>query len=88
MIQQVGAETFFERGRKLAQSGLFSEAIVAFNRTIDHQPDWYVVWYERGKALMKTRQVNEAIVSFKEVIAIREDYSRQENSLQIGRAHV
>jgi tetratricopeptide (TPR) repeat protein len=59
--QQEDAETFYKRGIEQLQKHAYSDAIAAFNRALQIQPDYAEVHYERAIARLNLGDIQGAI---------------------------
>ena len=55
------AEVWVDKGRALAQSGQFQEAIGCFDRALKLKPDHAELWSNKGAALGRLGQSQEAL---------------------------
>jgi len=70
-----GHLVWLERGDELFQLQRYKEAIDAYDRVIQAQPNDYLAWFKRGIALENLKQFEEAAASYGQVVKLQpEDY--------------
>lgn len=70
------ADAFYREGLEKSKNGKFEEAIKAFNKSIELQPDDYYSWYNRGVAKTMLNQYDEALDDFNKTIELAVDFKR------------
>lgn len=66
-------EIWFERGNTFSKSGQYEQAIAAYDKAIQIQPELVTVWLRRGEALFNLKRYEEAIASYDNAIQIKLD---------------
>ncbi|MEG5001836.1 tetratricopeptide repeat protein, partial [Microcoleus sp. B4-D4] len=69
------AVTEFDKGNQLLQEGKLEDAIAAFRRAIELDPDISWSYHNLGEALAKLGQFEEAIADFRRAIELKPDFS-------------
>jgi tetratricopeptide (TPR) repeat protein len=66
----------FEQGNTRFGEGRYEEAIAAYDRALDLQPDNATVWHNRGSALFQLQRYQETVESCDRAVQLRPDYAR------------
>jgi tetratricopeptide (TPR) repeat protein len=69
-----------QAGQGLKQMA-YQEAITAFNRAAEADPEQYAVWANLGRAYSLTNQINEGIESYQKAIALKPEEAATYNNL-------
>ena len=72
----MGADTFFEQGKRFFVEGKYQESIDAFTMAADAGHEQSISYLSRGAAFLKLRRADEAIADFSWVIDAGGDNSR------------
>ncbi len=70
------AREAFEQGNTHFGEGRYEEAIAAYDRALDLQPDDATVWHNRGSALFQLQRYQETVESCDRAVQLRPDYAR------------
>jgi tetratricopeptide (TPR) repeat protein len=62
---------WLERGDELFQVQRYREAIVAYEKVIQANPEDYLAWFKRGITLENLRQFQEALIAYDRVVEIQ-----------------
>jgi tetratricopeptide (TPR) repeat protein len=66
-----------EESKKLScleESLFYIEAIAAYNKALQIQPNNYQIWCAKGKALANLEEIEEAIYTFEKVLELKPDF--------------
>lgn len=69
------ATVWNENGTHLYNLGKYGEALQAFDRAIELEPQWPQIWFNKGNALYSQGKYNEAIKAYDKVIELNPQYS-------------
>ncbi len=65
---------YIKTGNSLVSLNRYHEAIDAYEKGLEIEPEHYEIWYYRGNALKNLHQYNQAIDSYDRAIEIKSDY--------------
>ncbi|MEQ9235725.1 tetratricopeptide repeat protein [Coleofasciculus sp. E2-BRE-01] len=71
----------FNQGNKFIEKQQYDDAIAAYDKAIQLNPNVYQAWYNRGLCLAELHQFKEAITSYQKAIKIKPDFYQAWNSL-------
>jgi putative glycosyltransferase (TIGR04372 family) len=80
----VSAQSFFQKGRALAEQGKWEEAVANYELAATFKPNWVELHLERGRALVARGRLDRAIESYRQVLALRPEWSHV--YLEVGNA--
>ncbi len=66
-------ETEFQRGTKLQRQGKFDEAITAYRRSIEINPNFSWTYYKLGETFTELGRLEEAVSSYQQATALNSD---------------
>jgi tetratricopeptide (TPR) repeat protein/tRNA A-37 threonylcarbamoyl transferase component Bud32 len=74
-VSHDGHLAWLERGDELFNAQRYREAVTAYDKVLQAQPEDYLAWFKRGLALDNLTRYEAAIASYDQVIALQpEDY--------------
>jgi len=68
------AKGFFEQGNTLVNDKNYSEAIIAYNKAITLEPDYFEAWNGKADALNRAQQFTEALAASDQALTIKPDF--------------
>lgn len=73
LVSMDGHLAWLERGDELFQLQRYKEAVTAYDKVIQAQPNDYVAWFKRGLALENLRCYEDAAASYDRVVHLQPD---------------
>jgi hypothetical protein len=73
---ELNAEGYLERGNKLYTKGEMEKAIGSYNRALEIDPNFALVYYNRGMAYYDERKLREAFADFSKSIELDPEFAR------------
>lgn len=70
-LMQKPYEAWYEKGNNLSESRKYEQAIAAYDRAIQIQPNYYELWLKRGDAQVEMEQYQVALASYERAIKIQ-----------------
>jgi tetratricopeptide (TPR) repeat protein len=68
------AKDFFEQGNTLVNEKNYREAIIAYDKAITLEPDYFEAWNGKADALNRAQQFTEALVVSDQALNLKPDY--------------
>lgn len=85
--QQFTSVQWFEKGYKYDRNGDYDNAIIAYSKTIELNPQSYFTFYNRGVVYSAKGQYDLAIADYSQSLAINPQYTEAYNNRGIAYAH-
>ena len=65
---------FGKYSNKLSELGRYEEALEAYDRAIELQPDYALIWWYKGVVLNELGRYEEALESYDRIIELKPDF--------------
>ena len=75
VVATLSAKDYYDQGRELKDSEKYNEAIAAYDKAIELDPDYTYAWYSRGISLDDLERYEEAIASYDKALELDPDYT-------------